>query len=70
MVNNIRDGIMLKSGDYAIINNFKYEIYDNGDDTFNLLTNDPQSIKEGFSKDNFSNIFFSLSIFQVMANNL
>ncbi|MBV7509276.1 hypothetical protein KW850_29310 [Bacillus sp. sid0103] len=60
MVNNIRGGIMIKSGDYAIINNFEYEIYDNGDDTFNLVTNDPQSIKEGFSEDNFPNIFFKI----------
>ena len=58
MVNNIRGGIMLKSGDYAIINNFEYEIYDNGDDTFNLVTNDPQFIKEGFSKDNFFQYLF------------
>lgn len=48
---------MLKSGDYALVNNHEYEIYDNGDNTFNLVTNDPQSIKEGFSKDNFSNTF-------------
>ncbi|MEH7505453.1 hypothetical protein V7152_26245 [Neobacillus drentensis] len=40
---------MLKSGDY--------ELFNNGDNTINLVSNGPQSIKEGCIKDNFSNMF-------------
>ncbi|MBT2701325.1 hypothetical protein J7E79_29150 [Bacillus sp. ISL-40] len=61
MVNNIRGGIMLKSGDYAIINNFEYEIYDNGDDTFNLVTNDPNLLKKDLVR-----IIFPISFLRLL----
>jgi hypothetical protein len=48
---------MLRSGDFALYHNQEYELYENGDDTVNLVTDNPQSIEHGFIKDPFSNRF-------------
>ncbi|MED4322129.1 hypothetical protein P9232_11790 [Weizmannia sp. CD-2023] len=46
---------MNKSGDFAIFNNKEYEFYLNDDNTCNLVTDDPNSVNDGFLKDNLSN---------------
>ena len=48
---------MLRSGDFALYHNQEYELYENGDGTVNLVTDNPQSIEHGFIKDPFSNRF-------------
>ena len=48
---------MLRSGDFAFYHNQEYELYENGNDTVNLVTNKNQSIEHGFIKDPFSNRF-------------
>ena len=48
---------MLRSGEFAFYHNQEYELYENGDGTVSLVTNNLQSIEHGFTKDPFSNRF-------------
>jgi hypothetical protein len=53
----MRSESMLRSGDFAFYHNQEYELYENGNDTVNLVTNKNQSIEHGFIEDPFSNRF-------------
>ena len=54
---NRRGKNILRSGDFALYDSQEYELYENGDDTVNLVTDNPQSMEHGFIKDPFSNRF-------------
>jgi hypothetical protein len=45
----------MRSGTYALYHNEEYELYRNGDNTINLVTDNPKSIKYGFIKSPLSN---------------